>query len=115
IEIESASVLRKQIQEIKALTEGKHFAAALMVAWATFEAMGRAVTPHHFKVPQTPGRLVQMLAGEGHLTPTEADDLRLLAEKRNNFIHGGLKTQVTKPEIDGFIAVLQTLMKTVSK
>ena len=83
---------------------------ALLLAWATVEATARLLATKHFERPQTPGRLVQVLASEGILTPTEADDLRVLAEKRNNFIHGELQTPITKAEIERIASILGTMI-----
>ena len=82
---------------------------ALLMAWAAFEATGRAILPDRFERPQTPSRLIEVLASEGYITPTEADHVRRLAESRNRLVHGGLDTAVPEAELRGFVEILQTL------
>jgi uncharacterized protein YutE (UPF0331/DUF86 family) len=88
---------------------------SLLLAWATFEALARAVVSGEFQRPQTPGRLVQVLAQGGYLTPTEADKLRRLAEKRNKLIHGDLQVRVSKAEVKRFARVLDTMLEMVGQ
>lgn len=83
---------------------------ALLLAWATFEGVARAIHPKHFERPQTPGRLVEVLAGEGFLEPSQADLLRTLANQRNRIIHGGLDTPVRKDELDAFSEIIRSLI-----
>lgn len=107
-------IMEKRIAEVEALVTDGHMEPALFLAWATLEALARALLPKHFERPQTPGRLVQSLAGEGYITPSEADALRKLAEKRNKLIHGELQIRVAKTEIERFLRVLRTLLKMIS-
>jgi uncharacterized protein YutE (UPF0331/DUF86 family) len=79
------------------------------MAWATFEAIGRAILPAKLQRPQPPGRLTEVLAAEGYVTPTEADQLRHLAESRSQLIHGGLETSVPEADLRRFVEVLKTL------
>jgi uncharacterized protein YutE (UPF0331/DUF86 family) len=109
------SLIRKQIAEIRELTANGHVHPAFLMAWATFEAIGRLLAPTQLRRPQTPNRLVQVLANEGHLTPAEADSLRLLADKRNKLVHGELKTRVSKPDVKLLGNVISTLVKAVEK
>ena len=61
---------------VERLLEQGFVGAAFLLGWASFEAAGRALMVEEFRKPQTPGRLVELLAGAGYLTPTEADRLR---------------------------------------
>ena len=104
------------IASAESLISVKQFNAALLVAWATFEALGRALSPKEFARPQTPLRLIEILAADGSLTPTEADLLRRLAATRNRFIHGSLDMTADLTELQKFIDILRTLrrMKTIA-
>jgi uncharacterized protein YutE (UPF0331/DUF86 family) len=95
--------------EVQALIQGGHYRAALLMAWSTFEALGRSYMPEDFARAQSPGRLVQLLAQEGYVTPSEADTLRKLAEKRNVLIHGNVSTEVSEIEVKGFMSILEKL------
>jgi uncharacterized protein YutE (UPF0331/DUF86 family) len=109
------ATVKRRIAEVRSLAERELIQPALLLAWATFEALARGLSPHQFKRPQTPGRLVQVLARDGYLTPTEADRLRELADKRNRLIHGELQVRVSKGDLTAFLAILNTLVKMLGK
>ena len=111
IEPASAKDIAKSIESIEELASESMFAPALLMSWATLEGLGRALLPDRFPRPQTPGRLVEVLAGEGYVTPSEADLLRRLAKVRNQLIHGGLKARAGLKDIERFAAVLRTLLE----
>jgi len=110
LEAQRPSAVIQRIAEVRDLISTGHLDAALLLCWATFEAVGRIVAPAQFERPQPPARLVQVLAQEGHLTPSEADRLRHLAELRNAFIHGDLGIAVSAQDLETFIDVLETLL-----
>lgn len=89
------------------LSDGRRMPAILM-AYATFEAIGRALLPDQFKRPQSPGRLVEVLASEGLVTPDEAQIVRQAISVRNAVAHGGLGP-VDDAMVTRFIALLSTL------
>lgn len=109
-EVQKADAIRAHIVGVRSLTSAGHLEAALLMAWATFEALARALIATQFQRPQTPGRLVEVLAAEGYLTPTEADMLRKLAAARNRLAHGELDVQATRDELAAFAKVLQSLL-----
>ncbi len=102
--------IKQAIDTIEDLSDKKLFAPALLMAWATLEALGRASLPDRLVRPQTPGRLVEVLAADGYITPNEADRLRQLAKVRNRLIHGELKVKIASREIKSLTAVLRTLL-----
>ena len=111
IETASGKDIEQSLKVIEQLTsEGSH-GAALLMAWATLEALGRALLPEKLARPQTAGRLVEALAGEGYVTPSEADRLRELAKVRNQLAHGGLRAKATSRDIKSCTATLKTLLK----
>jgi hypothetical protein len=85
-------------------------AAALLLAWAALEALSRSRMPHDFARPQSPGRIVERLASEGIITPSEATLLRSMAMKRNTFIHGDLAQRAATAELESFLSLIQRLM-----
>jgi uncharacterized protein YutE (UPF0331/DUF86 family) len=82
---------------------------ALIMSWVALEAIGRALLPQKFGRPQTPERLVELLAYEGYLTPDEADSVRPLITLRNTAVHGALDSAVDEQTLDRFIVILQKL------
>lgn len=102
--------IRARIDEVKELRAKNFVGPALLLAWATFEALSRLLMSKEFARPQTPGRLVELLAREGYVTPTEADRLRELANKRNKLVHGELETSISDEELELFNSILDTLL-----
>jgi uncharacterized protein YutE (UPF0331/DUF86 family) len=109
-EIQSIPAMRTRIGEVKELAAQGHRESALLVAWAAFEAIGRALLPTQFRRPQTPGRLVEVLAREGCLTPKEAEISRTLMKKRNDLVHGDLALRVTDDEVNAIATILDSLL-----
>ena len=109
VEVASTPAIHDSIQGIIDLKEAGHLSPALVMAWATFEAVGRALLPDQFQRPQTPERLVEVLASEGYVTPDEADTLRATSTIRNAVVHGQLDSTVEPKMLDGFVAILKTL------
>lgn len=107
--VQSPDAIADRIAEVKRLAGDGHLGAALLLAWATLEAQARFLETEKFQRPQTSGRLVQTLAENGHLTPDEADLLRIIADKRNALAHGELTVDVSPQDVDTLIAVLTTL------
>lgn len=105
--------IRARIDEVKELRAKNFVGPALLLAWATFEALSRLLMSKEFARPQTPGRLVELLAREGYVTPTEADRLRELANKRNKLVHGELETSISDEELELFNSILDTLLNQV--
>jgi hypothetical protein len=68
---------------------------AFVMLWPVLEAIARILSPDQTRRPQSPGRVVELLASEGHVSPNEADILRRAANLRNRLIHGDLDAQVT--------------------
>ncbi len=104
------SAIGESLTTVDRLNEAGLTPAALLIGWATFEALGRRLSPTRFKRPQTPARLVEVLASEGQLMPSEADSARQLITARNRLIHGDLEVEVTKEDIARLPAILRTLL-----
>jgi uncharacterized protein YutE (UPF0331/DUF86 family) len=98
------------LQEVEHLIDSSHYRAAFLLSWAVLEAFGRAVLEDKFRRPQTPGRLIEVLANEGVLTPQEAASLRPLAEIRNKLVHGELDAQVSEGETRHIAGLLKSLI-----
>lgn len=109
--IASVPAIDESIQRVLDLRGAGHLSPALVMAWATLEAIGRALLPDQFRRPQTPARLVEVLASTGYVTPEEADTLRAAIAGRNEIVHGQLESKVDPKLIEGFVAVLKTLVQ----
>jgi uncharacterized protein YutE (UPF0331/DUF86 family) len=97
------------IESVGSLISDGKMLAALLIAWATFEALGRTLSPEKFAQPQSPSRLVEVLATDGFITPSEADVLRVIADVRNRSIHGNLDQNIDLNQLSKFVEILKTL------
>jgi uncharacterized protein YutE (UPF0331/DUF86 family) len=86
-----------------------------LMAWTTLEALGRLLLPKKLGRPQTPETLLDVLAGDGYITPSEADLLRSLKQARNQLVHGMLEQTVSSAELAKFIEVLKLLLTFVKQ
>jgi hypothetical protein len=103
------AAIKGAIQRVLDLKADGHKLPALVMAWAALEALGRALLPDQLRRPQTPERLIEVLASAGCVTPQEADTLRAAISLRNVAVHGGADPEVDDKLLEQFIAVLQTL------
>jgi uncharacterized protein YutE (UPF0331/DUF86 family) len=110
LEIQPDATIRQSVEQVGQVAALGHTGPALLLAWAAFEALARSLVVPKFERPQTPGRLVEVLAGEGYLTPKEASHMRIWAQKRNSLIHGELQIEVSQGEIDSFLSILHMLL-----
>jgi len=115
LEVVSKAEINGSLATVGKLIELGERKAALLMSWATFEAIGRALLPKRFERPQSPGRLIEVLAMDGQLLPNEADTLRTLADLRNRLIHGKLDVEVPVEDLRKFIGILNSLAKRLSR
>lgn len=64
--------------------------AALLLAWATLEAIARTLEPELAAHPLPPGMLIDLLISNGHVPQSDVAALAELAELRNAVAHGQL-------------------------
>jgi uncharacterized protein YutE (UPF0331/DUF86 family) len=107
--LQSHETIAARLREIFGLLDAGFVESAMLTSWAAFEAIGRKLMANEFSRPQTPGRLVQVLATEGYITPDEADVLRQLADTRTRFIHGELTIEASRPQVEAFLKILSSL------
>jgi uncharacterized protein YutE (UPF0331/DUF86 family) len=108
--LQTRSEIAERLQEIDRLVNGAHYEAAFLLSWAVLEALARSALEKEFRRPQTPGRLLQVLAAEGLLSPDEADVLRPLVDLRNRLIHGELDVGISETDARAMAAVLKQLI-----
>jgi hypothetical protein len=73
--------------------------AALLLAWAAFEAAGRHVHPDAAPEARTSLSLVELLVSNGDLPLGDQAALRSIARKRNAIAHGDLSTGVERSDV----------------
>jgi uncharacterized protein YutE (UPF0331/DUF86 family) len=92
------------LAEVDQLKQAGHLRAALIMAWAALEAAGRALLPRDLARPQPANKLIEVLASEGVVTPTEADSLRKAIGLRNAVTHGHFAVPITEQEVEQVVA-----------
>jgi REase_AHJR-like len=115
LEVQPTAAIRQRITEVRKLADEGHLGPALLLGWASFEAASRSLLADVFRTAQTPGRLISVLAGDGYLTPSEADRLRSLAQMRNSFAHGKLQAEIGSEDLQQLIAILETMLLMIEK
>ena len=101
--------IEQAIREISELNASGHSTAAMMMSWATLEAIGRKLLPAELSRAQPAARLVEVLAAKGLITPTEADVLRHAGKLRNAIVHGDLDTRVSGEQVGELTMPLRAL------
>jgi uncharacterized protein YutE (UPF0331/DUF86 family) len=115
IKATTKSVIETSISDVEKLIVEGRSGPALLMAWATLEGLGRLLLPKKLGRPQTPETLLDVLAGDGYVTPSEADLLRSLKQVRNHLVHGMLEQTVSSAEFAKFIEVLKLLLTFVKQ
>jgi|RhiMetdeSRZDD1v2_1073273.scaffolds.fasta_scaffold50892_2 uncharacterized protein YutE (UPF0331/DUF86 family) len=115
LEIASQATIANAIQVVLELKDESRYLPALMMAWATLESIGRALLPDRFSRPQTPARLIEVLASEGYLAPDEADALRAFIPLRNAAVHGVLEPAIDEKQLKSLVGVLRNLVEFLPK
>jgi uncharacterized protein YutE (UPF0331/DUF86 family) len=110
VETVSTDTIEDSLRSIDKLVSDRQLQPALLMAWATLEALGRALLPDKLARPQSAGLLVEALASDGLVTPTEADVLRRIAKQRNRIAHGNLKLPIQQADLDKLSGILKTLL-----
>ena len=110
VPVASQRLIEDRITQIEASLNSVGLSAALLAAWAAFEAAARAVLPTRFVTPQPPAQLLEVLAADGYITPDEADDLRELSRLRNYVAHGRLDIEPSREQVERVIAATRELL-----
>ncbi|PRY74885.1 hypothetical protein [Marivita geojedonensis] len=101
--------IRSLLNEAEAAFDTGSKRAAFLSLWAGFEAAARRINPEAFSKPQSPGRIITVLAENGTFWPDDADELRRLAAKRNSLIHGELDVEISDEDYASLMAHVETL------
>lgn len=113
VPITPAADILKRSEELALLVESDHLRPAVLLSWGIIEATARLLHPQIFRRAQSPGRIVEMLASEGDITPDEADVMRRSIRVRNGLIHGDLNIEVSAAELLSLIGALKSLLARV--
>ena len=98
--------IASHLSDARALAANGHTGVALLLAWSCLEALARTALGARMATPQRPGSVLETLAFEGFVSPSEADRIRPLIAKRDRLAHGDLSLLVGQLEIDDFISII---------
>jgi uncharacterized protein YutE (UPF0331/DUF86 family) len=103
--------LQAAFDQIEALTNGGHHAAALLIAWAALESLARLASANSETGTRafSPLQAIQMLAENGYLENEAADDLRRMVKLRNAVAHGDLSVDVQGGQVKSLLKQLRAI------
>lgn len=104
------------IDEARALDEMGHGRAALVMGWATLEAMARlAVSRSGDDLVRSlaPIQAVQVLVQQGYLGDDDARKLQHSARLRNEVVHGGVSTVIAPGDVSELLGTLESIASTL--
>jgi hypothetical protein len=110
VKVPSIRLVTDILEQLPRLYEEAGPVPALLTGWSAFEAAARALEPDRLGRPQTSGRLLEILAADGYITPDEADLLRSVARVRNSVAHGDLDVSIDRQQLENLILVTRTLL-----
>jgi uncharacterized protein YutE (UPF0331/DUF86 family) len=108
--IQDRDTILASFAQCKTLAKEGHQSAAMLLSWATLEAIGRNLMAAELARPQTPGRVIEFMAQNGVATPYEADRLRTLVKLRNSLVHGELDAPVTGEQTTEMLNILGAII-----
>lgn len=106
---QSDASIKKALAEIDNLFAAGFMGPTVLTCWAVVEALSRRLFTKEMAKPQTPGRVIEFLARDGHITPDEADLFRSMAKVRNAFVHGALDAKMSKVDVRKFLQAVKAL------
>jgi uncharacterized protein YutE (UPF0331/DUF86 family) len=104
--------LQAAFDQIEALTNGGHHAAALLIAWAALESLARLANANSETGTSrafSPLQAIQMLAEQGYLENEAADNLRRMVKLRNAVAHGDLSVDVQGGQVKSLLKQLRAI------
>ena len=105
----STHELKIALADVRRLLPGEK-RGALLLLWATLEALSRRLEPGKTARPQSPGRVVELLASTGHIAPSEAPFLREAVVWRNRLVHGDLETRPSETAVSRLADIIEKLV-----
>lgn len=103
--------VERELAAVQTLVGAGHVRAALVMAWAVFEAVARAQPIDDGEAPKhrTPLQVVERLAMYGFLEPDTARRLRACAKLRNAVVHGDFSVDVTPDAVTALVAAIRNI------
>lgn len=97
------------LQNLKSFS-GTEPKAALLMAWSTLEAVGRALEPSLASRGLPPHSLVEILISNGHVPQADGPRLRQIGSMRNALAHGQINETPTADDVRYLIGLLERMV-----
>jgi hypothetical protein len=102
--------IKQAVDQARKLRRDGQLLPSLLVARAMLEALARNLLPDATERPQPARKLIEDLAAEGWITPTERSQLRGISQLGNAAAHGQLDAKIDERQIDVLLSILTTLL-----
>jgi uncharacterized protein YutE (UPF0331/DUF86 family) len=94
------AVIRERIMEVRELANQGHRRPAFVMAWSLLEAVLQSAKFSEGIRPLGPGTVVQTLAEDGYIGAETERRLRSIVDIRNRIVHGDVKIEPTKENVE---------------
>jgi REase_AHJR-like protein len=112
LEVPTPEQIRSNIAEAEALLTQGHPRAALVIGWATIEAIARTLQPDlPASGPRTSRAALELLEHLGRLPFRQAQELRKLSPLRDKIVHGDFGATVTDAESEPVIKAARAALE----
>lgn len=99
------------LQSLPGIFESAGPVPALLTAWAAFEAAARLLLPARLERLQPAGHLVDILASDGVITPTESRIVREISQLRNRAAHGDFNVDFGPGQLAALVGVVKSILE----
>lgn len=103
------SEIQQTLDEAALLIEAEP-RAALLLAWAGLEAVGRMLNPKLANYSMSSGTLINLLVSQGNLNIDDQQELRDLASIRNKIAHGQLSLQPDPRDVKRLLDLTRSML-----
>jgi hypothetical protein len=101
--------IQETLEKVRLVAESEP-RAALLMSWATLEAIARKLEPELASRSLSPRSLVDVLVSNGHLPQSETAKLRRLGDARNALAHGQINNSPKSADIQYLIDLAEELV-----
>ncbi len=105
----SAGEIQKSLEQVDALADSQP-GAALLMAWATLEAIARRLQSELAVRSLSAASLIDLLISNGLAEQTDGPRLRQLGKMRNQIAHGQFDTQPSRGDIRYLMALSRSML-----
>lgn len=105
--------IRKGMEDVGTLSATGFLSPAFVMAWSLLEATYHSLSADKHGKPSTPGTVVQALVMNGHISAETEQELRKLIPLRNRIVHGDLRVEPSKKNVELLLGTLEESLKAI--